>query len=411
MFLKSTPSFNLLESLNSEIDTYLNDTTGVYVFCEGNDKQGDKDTVTDVKVAITDCLNSKKNNEIIQLFNRTKDKFILEGLSSSVSEALEKINSKWYNLSRSSSIKSSSISVTILVILDGYLLLLHVGNGSVYQYNQFTQEQLTHPQTKYHDKFDLYKQTLSKDYEDEKNIVTNSIGYNPIISIDRMLIPISNEIIIVALSSASSKFHYETTFWKAIEQKKDQDTDQIMNWLNKNYSTSGKRCDFVVIKSTSTDATQRMERLKDEISIIENQYIFSHLSKDQTALRMIRGLVEFRSFNKGDHLYKKSDTNIELFIFISGIVEVDRGSGPFLQAKRGDMLGEMSIFSGATSYVSNAKAIESGRAMVIKKDKIMNIIKENTRFGYPFLLKILELITKRTILLADEVNMYKRNNP
>lgn len=407
MNIKSLHSVELSSATNGKIESIIDDKKGVYVFCEGSDYFGDLSAANFACIELGLYFN--KNQDLIESYNHTRDIGILEQLEKSISKKIEEINFQTYRNAIFNTKKNNNYpcaSIVIVLVLNGYTLVFHAGSSAVYQCNSSGFNALAKPQTKFNDRIELYGKEGDANKIEEQAMLTNCIGRAPNVKIEPVKIQIANEIFVIALSSAANILHYDPSFLKELNAKKKLPPEELLKWIQNTYASKNlKRFDYVIIQVTTSNAEIQERRMKEEIKLIATLPIFRAIASDLTALFMVQGIAEFVAFRKENkYLFRRTDSADKLFIVLSGTVEVHSKEKKKLTAtnKKNSLLGEVSIFAQSDFYVSDCKIIEDGRAMVIRKDRLVTLIKSNSRFGVDFMLKVAEEIAKKEIQLLDQ---------
>ncbi|WP_203364180.1 Crp/Fnr family transcriptional regulator [Bacillus sp. REN10] len=84
-------------------------------------------------------------------------------------------------------------------------------------------------------------------------------------------------------------------------------------------------------------------------------------------------------FRKGDYLFQEATEAKELFLLLSGKIQVSKffPDGRELSLRicgKGDILFEFSVFSSNAQYLSNGKILENGEALVMTKKRLEEVL-------------------------------------
>ncbi|WP_338753545.1 Crp/Fnr family transcriptional regulator [Bacillus sp. FJAT-52991] len=84
-------------------------------------------------------------------------------------------------------------------------------------------------------------------------------------------------------------------------------------------------------------------------------------------------------FRKGDYLFQEATEAKELFLLLSGKVQVSKffPDGRELSLRicgKGDIIAEFSVFANNTQYLSNGKILEHGEALVMTKKQLEEVL-------------------------------------
>lgn len=116
-------------------------------------------------------------------------------------------------------------------------------------------------------------------------------------------------------------------------------------------------------------------------SVKEIPIILSHLFDTVHHLRKIE---------KGSFLFQEGSTADELFIIQSGILQISKiiPDGRELTLRmctKGDLVGELNLFSPSSKFSLSARVIESGEVAVIKKDVLEEKLSQNLPLSIEFI--------------------------
>ncbi|WP_174733107.1 Crp/Fnr family transcriptional regulator [Mesobacillus harenae] len=112
-------------------------------------------------------------------------------------------------------------------------------------------------------------------------------------------------------------------------------------------------------------------------------------SLTQELSELLRSAERTVSFKKGSYLFQEGQPAKEMFIILSGKVQVSKmnaeGKELFLRLCSGnDIVGELTLFTADPKYMFNAKAIESGEAAAVNIDDLERLIFNNSQLAYEF---------------------------
>lgn len=97
-----------------------------------------------------------------------------------------------------------------------------------------------------------------------------------------------------------------------------------------------------------------------------------------------------RKIEKGSFLFQEGSTADELFIIQSGILQISKiiPDGRELTLRmctKGDLVGELNLFSPSSKFSLSARVIESGEVAVIKKDVLEEKLSQNLPLSIEFI--------------------------
>lgn len=97
-----------------------------------------------------------------------------------------------------------------------------------------------------------------------------------------------------------------------------------------------------------------------------------------------------RKIEKGSFLFQEGSKADELFIIQSGILQISKiiPDGRELTLRmctKGDLVGELNLFSPSSKFLLSARVIESGEVAVIKKDVLEEKLSQNLPLSIEFI--------------------------
>lgn len=105
---------------------------------------------------------------------------------------------------------------------------------------------------------------------------------------------------------------------------------------------------------------------------------------------LINSIDHTMKIQKGTFLFQEGMTANELYILRSGRIQISKISqdGKELTLRictRGDIVGELTLFTNEAKYLLNAKVLESGEVAVLKKEYLEQQLLENGSLAYEFM--------------------------
>ena len=150
----------------------------------------------------------------------------------------------------------------------------------------------------------------------------------------------------------------------------------------------------------------RLRQMLDLIKKARAAATFDDLSMD-----WLKPFMKPHNYRKGDILFRKADFANEMLYIVTGTflvreIGVSRGAG--------EMIGELGFLSENNRRTQTVECIESGSALAITYDKLLELYFQNPEFGYYFLhlingrllqnIKRLESIIEQNRIAAPTTN-------
>lgn len=140
------------------------------------------------------------------------------------------------------------------------------------------------------------------------------------------------------------------------------------------------------------------------INIIKSAPLFQDLYDKE-----VESIIEkcnVLSLEKGDYVFKEGDEGDEIYIILTGALNVQKGETVFVQLSKGDLFGEMVILD--ERYRSaDVVADTYSDVLVMHHDMIFGIFKKQPKIFSLLILNLSKLLTKRLKDTSD--NMRKQS--
>lgn len=116
--------------------------------------------------------------------------------------------------------------------------------------------------------------------------------------------------------------------------------------------------------------------LDDDIALISKVPTFALLEPD--ALRLLAFAAQQRQLAAGEWLFRAGDRADAAFVVVSGHLDVEIETGEHVQARTGDMLGELALFV-ETDRRATAIAPQEVTVLRIGRDLMSRVLREFPR--------------------------------
>lgn len=119
--------------------------------------------------------------------------------------------------------------------------------------------------------------------------------------------------------------------------------------------------------------------------------MIDRLFEVSTELKGLLNEVNYKiTLEKDNYLFQEGTEANELYIIQSGRVQLSKitPDGKELTLRicsSGDLIGEISIFSGMAKYMLNAKVLQDGTFLVIKKEQLEEELLKNSQLAFEFM--------------------------
>ncbi|MBQ1632568.1 MAG: Crp/Fnr family transcriptional regulator [Clostridia bacterium] len=126
--------------------------------------------------------------------------------------------------------------------------------------------------------------------------------------------------------------------------------------------------------STIADAERYAHQLNGTV-------LFRDVPEDRIRKWLYQSNVSIAEYDGGEYLYQKTDTTNRIGIMLRGSAEVNRKSRDGLMhmsvLKRNDLFGAASICGEDASFVTDIRARERTRVLIIPEEEMLNLLSDN----------------------------------
>ncbi len=349
----------------------------------------------------------RKEREMLQDFargsrgsSRVTKKDVLALLDSAVLRACSKVHEAAQS---DDSKRGMGTTLSSLLILGNTGFIAHVGDSRIYMERSGVVQQITEDHTVINElirRGKLTEEQISR--VKQKNAITRAVGVYERVEVDTLtfeLLPGDSFLL------ASDGL---TGYLEGPEELADyllsQDGNGAVKGLVKLANERGGKdnitCIMVHITGEIDDAKERAARVAQKRQILSKMPIFARLA-DSELMRVMQ-TVEVRPFANGQTVITEGEKGDELFIVLSGAVNVLRGNDELARFGEGEHFGEMALIR---SVPRSATVVSDGASelMVIKRGDFFEILRNEHQTAVKILWQFLGVLADRLDQTTSEL--------
>jgi PPM family protein phosphatase len=307
-------------------------------------------------------------------------------------------------------------TLTALLVIGQTGFIAHVGDSRCYLVRSGRAQQVTEDHTVYNElirKGKLTQEQIAK-IGSKKNALMRAVGVYERVDVDTLVLELLPEDSLVLASDGLTQYLASADELVALNKEADGDvvTKQLIDIANERGGSDNITVILVRIADSDPEAAKRAERLALKRDVLAKVPIFARLT-ERELLRVMQ-VAETQDFASGDILVREKDKGEELFVILSGHVNVTRGGSSIARLGAGQNFGEMALIRSAprsATVTAEAPTV----VLYIHRREFFDILRREHEIGVKMLWQFLgvladrldqtsgELRTAREELVAEEL--------
>jgi serine/threonine protein phosphatase PrpC len=384
----------------------MKEDLGLYVVCDGMGGHAAGEVASELTATVVAKVVQKNYSHVIDFMaepskaNRERVKRLLEA---SIQRACKKV----FETSQSDSSKQGMGTTCVLcLIVDNGVFVAHVGDSRCYLYRQNE----THQITEDHSLVNEYvKQGIMSKEDAQKhpqaNLITRGVGLQPTVQVDTLYSETMDGDIIVLCSDGLSEYLRESDITKMISSNPLADLPKLsIDLANKR---GGKdNITSVLIQTGDPSADIASDSVSKKVEMLKKIPLFKNF--DFQELTKIMEVIEVHRFAAGELVIEENSLGEEMYIILSGHVEVTKENAKIAELKPGNFFGEMSLID-KTPRSATIRSIDETKMMVIHKKPLFAVLKGESRVGMKLFWALLQTMSQRLRVTGEEIASLKES--
>lgn len=384
----------------------MKEDLGLYVVCDGMGGHAAGEVASEMTATVVAKVVQKNYSHIIDFMaepnkaNRERVKRLLEA-------AIQRACKKVFEASESDSSKQGMGTTCVLCLMvENGVFVAHVGDSRCYLYRQNE----THQITEDHSLVNEYvKQGVMSKEDAQKhpqaNLITRAVGLQPTVQVDTLYSETMDGDIILLCSDGLSEYLRESDITKMITTNSLKDLPKLsVDLANKR---GGKdNITSVLIQTGDPSAEIASDSVSKKVEMLKKIPLFKNF--DFQELTKIMEVIEVHRFGSGELIIEENSLGEEMYIILSGHVDVTKENVKIAELKPGNFFGEMSLID-KTPRSATIRSIDETKMMVIHKRPLFAVLKGESRVAMKLFWALLQTMSKRLRVTGEEIASLKES--
>jgi PPM family protein phosphatase len=384
-------------------DNYLVDRKlRLYVVCDGMGGHAAGEVASAVAVR-TLSEEIRKSQDLIDDYvkgstggSRVSKRDITNMLGFAVNCASRKIHAE-----ASSDEKKRGMGTTLVaaLFLGHQAFIIHVGDSRIYMLRNGALEQLTEDHNVYNEFIKKKKIDLGSAAKlAPKNAITRAVGVYEHCEPETLVIDVApGDRFLLCTDGLSGYFEApDGTKEELAEKLQKSDADLVVVDLVDTANGRGGKDNITAVLVTlgalEADDEQRLSQLETQKSVLAGTPLFSALNARE--LRQVLQVTEVEQYIDRQVIVREGEQGEQLYIVLSGQVEVLRSGAPVARLEAGEHFGEMSLIRNQPRSAS-ARAMGPTQLMVIHRKDFFEILRTEHRLAVKLLWQFTGVLANR----------------
>jgi serine/threonine protein phosphatase PrpC len=294
----------------------------------------------------------------------------------------------------------TTLDALLLVGSRGFIA--HVGDSRVYLYRQGSVHQLTEDHSLINEL--LKRGRLSREQIEQlnyKNAVTRAVGVYESVEVDTIDFDVLKGDCFLLCSDGLHGYFEEAELAKLFAETPEHELSQrLVDLANER----GGKDNITAIVVKVPDAEAGVDRLAREVNlkmeVLHRMPLFRFLTYQE--LVRVLNITHVRSFDAGAEIVAEGSEGDELFIVLTGKVQVEANGTPIAELGPGQHFGEMALIDKAPRS-ADVRAIEASSLLTIRRRDFFDIIRKDHAIAVKLLWSFLGVLTERLRTTSREL--------
>ncbi len=340
----------------------------------------------------------KKQREVIDKYDddgmsaRAGSKEILGLLEVAVQRACARIHEE---AKSDSNKRGMGTTLSSLLIVGSYGFIAHVGDSRIYLLRDGNVQQITEDHTVYNELIKRGKLTREQiDKVAQKNAITRAVGVYERVEVDTLTIEVlPGDQFLLASDGLHGYIAHNAEMEPYFEDENgDQATRELIDLANRKGGKDNITAVLVRLGKGDEQDDSRARRLQLKRELLSKMPLFARLN-EREMLRIMQ-VSEVVSFERGEIVVQEGDRGDELFIVLSGEVQISRGETVLNDFGPGEHFGEMALIR-AVPRSATVTASEPSELIVLHRSDFFEILRKEAELAVKLLWQFLGVLADR----------------
>jgi len=379
----------------------VNESLGLYLVCDGLGGHAAGEIASETACASVERV-LKQNHKTLQqyaedpsFFNRAKAVAVIEMAIDTASRDVHAL------ATHDPEKQGMATTLVTLVVMGSHAIVAHVGDSRVYLFRKGKTYQLTEDHTMINEQVKEGEITADEAARSRKTgIVTRTVGFFEAATADTLHIELVPGDRFLLCSDGLSDYFAGGEFAGACQSvDEDQVVPSLIQLAN---DRGGKDNITAVLVSVQGELSPEATEADRKIEVLKRIPIFSHLGYQD--LMKILSTSRVRTYEAGRPIIEEGETGDEMYICLTGKVEVTKMGQPLTELGAGSFFGEMALIDQAPRSAS-VTATEPTRLMVIKRVNFFRLIRGEHELATKLLWAFCQVIGHRLRQTTEDLSV------
>lgn len=377
---------------------------GLYVVCDGMGGHAAGEVASEMTATIVSKVVQKNFSHVVD-YLATPNKANRERVKRLLEAAVQRACKEVYKSSEADeSKKGMGTTVVLALVVEEGAFIAHVGDSRCYLHRQGEVHQITDDHSLVNE---YVKQGLMSREQAEKhpqaNLITRGVGLQPNVQVDTLFSETMDGDLFLLCSDGLSEYMRDEDLSRMVsENPLSKLPEHLINLAN---HRGGKdNITSIVIQTGDPKATAKAESVYKKAELLKKVPIFNQF--DYQELTKVMEVIEVHRWNPGEIIIEENSTGEEMFVILSGHVEVSKGGQQLAELKPGNFFGEMSLID-KTPRSATIRSKDKTKIMVIHKKPLFSVLKKEPRIAMKIFWALLKTMSKRLRTTGEEITRLK----
>jgi serine/threonine protein phosphatase PrpC len=298
-------------------------------------------------------------------------------------------------------------TLSCILVLGTRGFIAHVGDSRIYMCRGGTVQQVTEDHTVFNELIKRGKLTKEQvEKVGHKNAITRAVGVYERVEVDTLMIEVlPGDTFLLASDGLTGYLEGPAELESFFATDGDSAVKGLVELANDRGGKDNVTVVLVRLGGDSSANDERARRLALKRELLAKMPLFARLS-DRELLRVMQS-VEVRSYDAGQTVIREGDKGDELFIVLSGKVNVSRGGETLTRLGAGEHFGEMALIR-AVPRSATVHADGGAELIVIRRPDFFDILRNEHEIAVKMLWQFLGVLADRLDQTSSELRHAKQ---
>jgi PPM family protein phosphatase len=298
-------------------------------------------------------------------------------------------------------------TLSCLLVLGMRGFIAHVGDSRIYLQRGGQVQQLTEDHTVFNELIKrgrLTKEQIEK--VGHKNAITRAVGVYERVDVDTLMLEIlPGDDFLLASDGLTGYLEAPAELAPHLANDGDAASKSLVELAKERGGKDNITVVLVRLPGDQGQDVERAKRLALKREVLQRMPLFARLS-DRELLRVMQ-TVEVRTYDDGQTVIREGDKGDELFIVLSGKVNVSRGGETLTRLGAGEHFGEMALIR-AVPRSATVKSDGGAELIAIRRTDFFEILRSEHEIAVKMLWQFLGVLADRLDQTSSELRHAKQ---